>query len=348
MAGHRFTDQNTRLVTYSAEFMASAMHTEVIGNAGAQINMPKNKTDNVTVPFWVPYGATVSSPNTFNVTVQQHILTEGMTPAADSLTRRDVVLKLVQLGCLYSFTDKDRDLYEDDVSSGMKAQVGDRMGLVRELYNYGQLKASTNKFYAGTGATTRATVSGKINATSLRKIIRKFGSEHGKQITKVLSPSTNVGTRSVEAAYVAYCHTDAEQDIRDLPGFLNVADYGVRKTISDYEIGTFEKIRFVLSPEFAAIPDAATSVTASTYTLKTTSGTNPDVYQTVVMAENGFAQVTLRGLNSVSPIYIDPSVTDKSDPLNQKGYIGAKFWLGSGVVNNGWVAVLEHGVSDLA
>jgi N4-gp56 family major capsid protein len=348
MAGHTYESQASRLAALSGEFIGHAIPTEVLGNCGKQIEMPKNKTDTIIVASWVPYGGTTSAPNTWTVSAQAHITTEGVTPKADTITRRDVSIQLNQYMALYAFTDKDYDLYEDDIVAGMKEQVGERMGLVREMAIYGQMKASTNKFYAGPSGvtTTRATVAGKISGDFLNKMIRSLKANHGRPITKILATSGNYGTTGVEAAFVCYAHTDAEKDIRDLPGFKEVASYGQRKPISDYELGTWQNIRFIISPELYSYQNAATSITASTYDLYSTGGTNPDVYPIILMAQDAFAQVKLRGANAIVPIFLDTKPS-KADPGGQRGYVGAKFWHGCNIINNGWLAVGECGVSDL-
>ena len=70
---------------------------------------------------------------------------------------RDVTFVLNQYACLYALTDKENDIYEDDIPEAMKEQVGERMGLVREKALYGGMKAATNKFYSL--GTSRSTVS---------------------------------------------------------------------------------------------------------------------------------------------------------------------------------------------
>lgn len=347
MAGHSYSDQASRLVVLSGEFIAHAIPTEVLGNCGKQMDMPRNKTDTVVFASWVPYGATVSNPNTWTISAAAHVTTEGVTPKADTMVRRDVPITLQQYSCLYAFTDKDFNLYEDDLVAGFKEQVGRRMGIVREMAIYGQMKASTNKFYAGALASTRATVSGKVTDILLQRMVRSLNANHAKKITKVLGPSNDFGTRSVEAAFVAYCHTDLEQDIRALPGFIVTSNYGVRQVLNEFELGTWMNIRFVLSQELYSYADAATSVTASTYGLKTTTGTNPDVFPLILMGEEAFGQVKLRGVDAVKPIYLPVDSQDKSDPLNQRGYIGANFWFGSGILNPGWLIVAEVAASDL-
>jgi N4-gp56 family major capsid protein len=348
--GHTYDSQASRLAQLSGEFIAYAIPAEVLGNVAMNKKMPKNKTDTVTYSSWVPYGGTVSAPNTWSIAIAEHITTEGVTPQADSLVRRDIPIKLVQYSALYSYTDKDEDLYEDDIMEGMKQNIGNRMSLVRELAIWGQMKGSTNKFYAnatGTTATSRATVSGKLNDVVCSRIVRSLQKNHGKLITKVLNSTGNWGTRQVEPSYVAFAHTDLEQDIRDLPGFTVTALYGQRQLINDREIGTWRNIRFVLSPELSSYPNAASSITASTYDLYTTGGTNPDVYPVVFVAEEAFIQVALRGQESVEAIYLDTKPT-KADPIGQRGYVGAKFWHGCGIANPGWLAVAEVAANALS
>jgi hypothetical protein len=50
----------------------------------------------------------------------------------------------------------------------MKTQLGERMGLVREMIRYGRDAACTNAFYSG--GTTRATVAAVITLNFIRKI----------------------------------------------------------------------------------------------------------------------------------------------------------------------------------
>lgn len=332
-----------RIGKLAGEIIGHAMATEVLGSAVRSIDMPKNKSDTMVVRSWVPYGGTVAAPNTWTVTAESHITQEGVTPPADSIVPRDVVINLQQYAALYSMTDKDFDLYEDDIPAAMIEQVGERMGVVREQFIYGQLKASTNKFYSG--GTTRATVAGTITEKVTANVIRTLQRNHGMKITKILSPSQAYGTSSVEAAYVVYAHTDLEYDIRRLAGFVEVASYGTRSTISDAELGTWQNVRFILSAELNPIIDSGAAIGATG--LKSTTGTLIDVYPMIFLAKDAFALLKLRGMDSLSPIYLPPGKADKNDPLGQRGYIGAKFYMGGSILNQGWMAVAEVGITTL-
>lgn len=332
-----------RLNKMAGEIIGHAINTEVLCSAVKQLEMPKNKSDTMIVRSWVPYGGTAAEPNKWSVTAESHITQEGVTPASDTIVPRDVSFTLTQYMALYSLTDKDFDLYEDDVADAMKEQTGERMGLVREMAIYGKMKACTTKFYSG--GTSRVTVDEGINERLISNIVRTLQANHGVKITKILSPSKDYGTTSVEAGYVAYVHTDAEYDIRRLPGFREVAGYGSRQVINDYELGTWQNVRFIVSPELSSFKDAGAAVGATG--LASTTGTSIDVYPMIFLAKEAFAQVKLRGSAAITPIYLPPGQNDKYDPGGQRGYIGAKFWHGAEILNQGWIAVAEVGISKL-
>ncbi|MNW07998.1 hypothetical protein D3C71_2047050 [compost metagenome] len=67
-----------------------------------------------------------------------------------------------------------------------------------------------------------------------------------------------------------------------------------------------------------------------------------------MVGENAWGQLSLRGSDAIDPTYIPPGTKDKSDPLGQRGYIGSKFWMTCVLLNEGWMAVAEAGVSSLA
>lgn len=341
-----YNTQTGRINKTKGEILAHAVPVEVLGIVGQNKTMPRNNGDTVVYRRWLPYGATSTNANTQNrplASANAHITTEGVTPTADLLTPVDVSVQLQQYACLYSLTDKSFDLYEDDLPMEMKKQVGERMGLVREMVRYGALKSCTNVYYSG--GTSRATVDESITDMLMAKIARNLLANHGKAITSILAPSANFNTAPVEAAFLVFCHTDCEYDIRGLTGFKHVSEYGQRKVMHEMELGSVGRFRFIVSPELASIPDSGAAVGATG--LYSTSAANIDVYPVIIVAEDAWGDVALRGSKSIDPTWIPPGQKDKNDPLGQRGYAGAKFYSAASVLNNGWMAIAEIGVKSL-
>lgn len=346
-----------RIDKYKGRILSHAIPQEVLGRAGRQEKMPKNASKTYIARRWLPYGATTSNPNQFfqtstttdrtNALIQAHQTSEGVTRAPESIVPQDVTVVMKQYSCLYGLTDQMADLYEDDAPSAMKEQIGERITLVNEQIVYGELKASTNQFYGGTG-TTRATVNGPISLNMIRKMVRSMRANHGMSVTSLLKASGNYGTEAVGAGFFVYGHTDLAADIRDLPNFTPVEKYASGTPIPN-EIGKCEEFRFVLSPDLPSIQDAGAAIGTWTGTGSafSTTGTSMDVYQFVVLAKDAFSQISIRGKDSVDITFLPPSQKDKSDPLGQRGYAGAIWYKAAMLENNGWCAVGNVGVKSL-
>lgn len=333
-----------RIGKFKGEILAHAIATEVLGITGQQRGLPKNQGKTVVYRRYLPHGAANTNWDTRNrpvAAVAAHELTEGVTPTADSLTPQDITAVIKQYGCLYQLTDQTADTYEDDVPAEMKKHCGERVGMLREMIRYGVVKGCTNVFYAG--GTSRATVASKITLNILRKISRNLQANHAKRITGILAPSSSIATKPVEASYLVFVHTDAEADVRDLAGFVHVSAYGSRKPVHPQELGSCENYRFVTSPDLA--PYAAAGADIGTTGL--TGAAKVDVYPFIVAGEDAWGQLALRGADSIDPTYIPVGQKDKSDPLGQRGYVGAKFYMNAVLLNEGWMAVAEAGVTAL-
>jgi len=347
MAIQSYSTVTARIGKLKGEILAHAMPVEILGITGAQKQMPKNQSDTVVFRRYLPYGGTdnkwITGTNV-GTFASSHVTTEGVTPSADTIAATDITVQLLQYHVLYSVTDKTVDLYEDDVPAEMKKQTGERIGLVREMVRYGALKACTNLFYAG--GSSLATVDETLTLNFLRKIARTLLANHCKQITSILAPSPNYATAPVEAGFLVFVHTDMEPAIRDLAGFKHVAEYGQRKPVHEMELGSVERFRFIASPELAATINAGAAVGATG--LFSTGGSNIDVYPCIVVGEDAWGQVALRGMDSLDVTYLPPGQKDKNDPLGQRGYIGAKTYMAASVLNNGWMAVAHAGTPSLA
>lgn len=344
MGAQTFALTPGRLNKFKGEILKHAVPVEILAKGGRQIKFPKNNSDTYVARRWLPYGATAAQPNQFfaagtgdrgNAMVQSHLTSEGVTGTPESITPQDVTVVMQQYSCLYGFTDKTYDLYEDDISGQMSIQIGERVALVNEMIIWGALRACTNQFYGGTG-TSRATVNGGLTLGLIRKIAKSLQANHGKMVTSILAASNQYDTSAVAAGYIVYAHTDLEPDIRDIPGFIPVEKYA-SGTPMPGEIGKVERFRFITSPEFIAIQDGGAAIGATG--LYSTTGTSIDVYQFIVTAADAWSQVAVRGKESLDPTMLLPGQKSKSDPHGQRGYAGTIWHKAVMIENNGWMAV---------
>ena len=356
MTMHSFALTTGRLNKYKGQILKHAVPLEVLSKTGRQVQFPKNNSDTYVARRWLPYKATSTSASTMNqffqtgtgdrvtALTQENLISEGVTPTPESLTPVDVTVVMQQYGCLYGFTDKTYNLYEDDIPQAMIEQVGERISLVNEMVIYGALKACTNVYYGGTG-TSVATVNGGLTLGFVRKISKNLQANHGAPVNTALKASPNYGTDAVAPGYNVYGHTDLEPDIRDLAGFIPAEKYATGAAQPN-EIGKVERFRFILSPDLPSQQDGGAAVGATG--LYTTSASNIDVYTIVVTAKDAYSQVSVRGLDSLSPTYLPPGQKTKSDPLGQRGYAGSIWWKACMIENSGWMAIGHVGVKTLS
>jgi N4-gp56 family major capsid protein len=350
-----FTLTPGRLNKYKGEILAHAVPQEVISKAGRQVPMPKNSSDTYVARRFLPYGGTATDQNSINrffqngngdrgnAIVQAHLVQEGVTPAPDSIVPQDISVVLQQYSCLYGFTDKTANLYEDDIPKAMIAQVGERVTFVSELIVYGALKACTNVYYGG-GGTSLTTVAGNITLGLIRKIVQNLQANHAKPITSILGASNRFSTDPVASGYLVYCHTDLEPDIRDLAGFVPTEKYASGTPMPN-EVGKVERFRFITSPDFPSIQNGGAAIGATN--LYSTSGSNVDVYPFIVLAQDAFSQISVRGLTALDPTYLPPGQKSKSDPHGQRGYAGTIWWKAVLIENPGWMAAGYVGRKNL-
>jgi N4-gp56 family major capsid protein len=358
MPAQTLATQQARIARFKGEILKHVMPQEVLGRIGASVKktVPKNVSETIVFRRWLPKGATANTPNTWSVDPAAHRLSEGETPNSDTMIAQDITVSLVEYGVLYRYSNRVADLYEDDVPPEMKRLTGERMGLLLEMIRWGQLRAGTNVFYPTTAITSRSSVGGAasqlVSANAFRRIARSLSANLASKITSILSASAGVGTSPVEAAFIAVCSTDLEADFRSqLTGFIHVSEYGSRKPVHENELGSWEQYRFVTSPHLGPyLLQGGTFGTANTYLangVPNTGSNASDVYPILVMSEECYGDVMLRGMDSFNVTNIPSSTKTKDDPLGQRGYVGAQMYFNAVRLNEGQMAILEVPASAL-
>lgn len=316
----------------AAEMLSHAEPVLVLSKFGASKPIPKNRAKTVKFRRPVPFDASVTG----------QLLTEGVTPTATVMQYEDVEVTIQQYGHLVEITDVVEDTAEDPVLKDAAMLSGENAATLTEKIIWGAVRAGSSVIYAN--GTQRTDVNTAISLDDLRLAVRSLRANKGKPITRILDSSPKWNTRAVEGGYVAIGHTDLEADVRNLSGFIPVADYGSRRPLCAEELGTVEATRIILSPELEPYQDAGGAPGGN---VLSTSGSQADVYPLIVLAREAYGLVPLKGMNAIEPTVINPGEKTKSDPLGQRGYVGHKFWMAAKILNDSWIQRIECAASDL-
>jgi len=346
------TVASRNLIRAAQGMLEHAQPITVLGDFGTQREMPQNSTDTLVFRRTLPFGATTAGTTIENstryvgtpdITASNFVLAEGVTPNSNTISFQDVTVQLQQYGVLFKYSSKTEQLYEDDIPGEMVKLTGETLAEVMELVRYGVLKAGSTVIYAN--GSSRAAINTAISLNAIRKAARTLESNRARRVTSRLAPGVNFGTRAVQPAYVVFCHTDAVSDVRNLPGFTRVEEYGSFKPIHDREIGACEDFRFVSSPLLKSFLAAGASVGSSG--MLSVGASSVDVYPFIVIGEDAWGQVALKGMSAIKPVVLKASQTNHANPLGQFGYVGASTWFATVRLNDAWMARIEAGVTAL-
>lgn len=344
MAEATLNNPGNRIGKQLGQILKHAIHVASLEITGEVYPQKVKMGDTVIFRQVVPFGATAANPNTFSTTAAAHLIQEGSTPVPDTISVLDTTVQVQKYGALYSYTERQANLGEDPMPDWMEEQLGERMGLVRELIYIGACQGCTNRFYSG--GTTRGTVANTVTLNLMDRITRNLRANHAQFVRQIVSPSGNYGTASVQASYLTFAHTDLQHDIEAIPGYIPLKDYGQMKPVHEFEIGAVGSHRFILSPEMPKFIDSGASV-ASTPGFVSTSSSLNDVYQMFTIAKDAWGHCAFRGLDAFDFNHIPWNKKEKSDPTGERGYCSTTFYDVGVVTNNGWMAVTEVLVSSL-
>lgn len=264
-------------------------------------------------------------------------LTEGVTPAGQTLTHEDVTAELEQFGDYVRWTDVVEDTHEDPVLQEASEVIGEQSAQMIEIMRYGKLKAGTSVFYAN--GTARNQVNTSISTGLQRKVTRFLKGQNARKVTKVVSSTPSYGTSTVAPSFIGLVHSDLESDIRNMPGFTPCEKYG-SMTPYETEIGKVEDVRYVYSTIFDSWIDAGGAKGSGDSEMLSTGETSADVYPILFIAQDAYGIVPLKGKASVTPMIHNPKVSD-SDPLAQRGSVGWKSMQTAVILNDMWMCRVE-------
>ena len=334
--GNTYGDLTPRQAGYSVvAFLTRALAMMVIEKFGTPKQLPKNQTKTVKMRRYFLQGGTggySGNAGAYNLPISITPLTEGETPTGRKMAYKDYSVDIAQYGDWTGFTDFFMDTHEDvpAVVTEFVDILGEQAALTKETLTYNVLKAGTNVFYANGSA--RADVNTPITKAMIRRVSRSLKVQNAMKISSAITSTPNFNTQPIEAAYIALVHPNCENDIREIDGFISVANYAQGKAMEG-EIGRVEDVRFISSTVFTAFEDAGAAFGGSGTDMLSTSGTNADVYPILFLAKEAFSVIPLRGAESAEIGVVYPKKTE-TDPLGQRGVISWKMYHAAIITND--------------
>jgi N4-gp56 family major capsid protein len=304
-----------------------AQSVQVLSLGAKKFSLPMNGTDTIRMRRVQPY-ASATTP-----------LSEGVPPSATSI-RYDVVdIPLLQYGGFTPTTDVLVDLHTTPVLGDINVQNSEQAAKTMEALMWGKLRASTNVQYAN-GVAGLSSVVAPLAKSEQEKAVRTLQRNKAKKYTSIVSGGVKISTTPIEAAYIAFVHTDSEQAIRAMTDFVPVAKYGSMSTISEHEFGAVDNVRYISSPDLDAQANAGGTKGSNIGTSAT------DVYTALYCGMDAYGSLNLAGKGSFTPVVRSVGKPTDTDPLGQIGSVGWKIYCGESILNSDWIVAVKHAVVD--
>jgi len=285
----------------------------------AQIrNIPQNNTDTIKFRKYTLLSA-VTTP-----------LTEGVTPTGSQLSITDITATVLSYGDYVTLTDKlmltTLDPVLTETAEILGIQYADSIDqLCRDI-----MVAGTTVQYPSTAtARDEITSSMKISKAEIQEAVKTLTNNKAKKITSQVDPSTGFNTSPVSAAYIGIVHPNTTYDLKNIPGFIRVQEYGQKKAMEG-EVGSLDEVRFIETTNSKVFSSAGAG--------------GIDVYGTIILGADAYGTIRISG-KAVENIIKPFGSAGAADPLNQRQTSGWKASFVAKILNQDWLLRLEHAVS---
>jgi len=267
-------------------------------------------------------------------------LTEARTPDGQSMSSVEVSALLLQWGDWTAVSDVVSWTSEDPQITIATDLLADQYGESLDTYFRDQLVGGASVRYAngvaGTSSVITALSDGDVRSARATLLRAK-----GKFFNPNIKAGTGVGSSPIGVSYWAITHTDNLGDLEQLTGFVPVHKYPNPGVAAEFEAGYAHNVRFLMTQNAYVKADQGASV--STSGLRTSGGSNVDVYCTTVFAKNAYGIVRL-GPKNMEVIVEALGSGGTSDPLHQRGTVAWKCFCVLKILKEDWMIRIEHGV----
>lgn len=305
--------------TFYDRKMLTKAKASLVHNRYAQVrDIPRNNTDAIR---FRRYSLLAPSLDT---------IVEGVTPSLDTLSITNVDATVQQYGRGYLLTDKLMFTTLDPILLEVADILGENAGNTLDQITREELATTTTIQYASS-ATSNATVTSamKITKAEIQEAVRTLKNNNTKKITSMVNASDGFNTSPVDACYIGIVHPNTTYDLKNIPGFIRVEEYGSRVAMEN-EVGALDEVRFI------------ETTNAKVYTGEGASSI--DVYGTLIFGSDFYAITRIAG-EAMKNIVKPAGSAGSADPFDQRQTSAWKATFVATILNDAFGLSLRHAVS---
>ena len=279
---------------------------------------------------------------------------------SDTPSFTDVTATVAKYGQFY-IVNEEVDLYNPNKTSNeLVAVLGESAGrslnqLMRDI-----TEDSSTQRYAGNVA-SKGLVNAIVNADNLNYAINELTRNSARTFYPMTTGSGNENSAPILPSYLAICHPDVAHDVAGLVGFRSVEVYASQTSILPGEFGYYSRagrgVRFVMSEDASIDTDTGTSGGVD---VRSTGGTNADVYTVSVYGQDALGSVGLGERHTDGSykagdntggwemIFHARGSGGTSDPFNEISTLAWKAFFAGTVLNSNWSRALRVATTKLS
>jgi N4-gp56 family major capsid protein len=297
--------------------------------------VPMNKNETITMTRAVTPDARVEE------------VAEGVNPASRALVYESVSKTMQEFAEVFTVSSRQAELGEQNVLMDSKDRLVDLVKRTRERNAWFEYRGTgTQRIFNSSAHANRNQVNGPLTLGRIRVAVRTLTNNKAVFVRQAANGSVNQGTTAMEAAFICIVHTDAQADIRNIPGFVPLAQIGGAARDIKGAFGQVDNVLFLTSQEFAPFFGEGAAVGATN--MLSSGGVNVDVYPYVFFGAEALAKLSLRGKSAsgMGGMKIDVlDGPDKSDPTNQRRLVACRWWDAPVIAQQLHVVTIECGVT---
>jgi len=262
-------------------------------------------------------------------------------------TVTDLTTAVAKIGNFVLLTE-EVDLFNiSPITAALMDTLGANAGESLNLQMSTVMKAGTNISFTG-GVANKSAVATAITLNTIKNAVQNLSRQSAMRFDGAAYGSQNYNSQPIRSSFFGICHTDVEEDIRGLSGFVGVEQYGGYTQTYPGEFGAVGGVRWT-STEIAPV-ETNTSTTSASNNFKGDSTAFADVYWSFVYGKEAVGSVGVgesfgtqitemydpKKPQAVEIIYA-PAKAGPADPYGEISSIAWKAWFGGKILNPNWI-----------